>query len=146
MYPTTSGTSSPRRVTAQHPFFSCCPNGTALFSVRPDVSLDDALDLASCFLASARDAAYEVADASGGSSAFSAAYLIEMAKAVVDASAMAKPSPAHDLAGTLDFLAAQLADSQKQARQARTAKARNYHVGRVSAFETAITMLRGVDQ
>jgi hypothetical protein len=69
-----------------------------------------------------------------------------MAKAVVDASAMAKPSPAHDLASTLDFLAAQLADSQKQASQTRTAKMRNYHDGRASAFETAINMLRGVAQ
>jgi len=57
-------------------------------------------------------------------------------------------SPAQSKAeeSPLSFLREALADSQKQASQTRTAKMRNYHDGRASAFETAINMLRGVAQ
>lgn len=73
------------KTTHAYPFFSCNPQGTALFSVRPGVSSIDALQLASCFLTSARDAAYGATEHTDSSDVFAAAYLIDMAQAVVDA-------------------------------------------------------------
>ncbi len=60
------------------PFFRCTPNGDNLFTVREGVPADAALEQASCFLASARESAYSAAHPE-------AAYLIEMAKGIVDA-------------------------------------------------------------
>lgn len=75
---------APTRVTAQHPFFSCNPAGDELFSVRPGMPVFDALEQASCFMAAARDATYQAADLVQSDSVSGAAYLIEMAKAVLD--------------------------------------------------------------
>lgn len=80
---------SPKRITAQRPFFSCGPNDDRLFSVRADVPLSDALEQASCFLAAALSAVYEAADDAGNASVHGAAYLVEMSKAVVDAAILA---------------------------------------------------------
>ena len=78
--------------TAAHAFFSCNPAQERLFSVRPGIPAEDALITASNFLDVARTCAYEGTETENLSSA--AAYLIEMAKAVIDALAIgteAKP-------------------------------------------------------
>lgn len=80
---------APTRVTAQHPFFSCNPSGDQLFSVRENISATDALEQASCFMAAARHATYQAADDANSEAVFGAAYLIEMAKAVLDAAIVA---------------------------------------------------------
>lgn len=66
--------------TAANAFFSCNSFNENLFSVRAGVSANNALETASCFLDVARDCAYQ-GDANLSNAA---AYLIEMAKAVVD--------------------------------------------------------------
>ena len=144
MHPIHAGATAPKRVTAQHPFFSCSPNGAPLFSVRPNIPLDDAIDIASCFLASALDTVEQVAQNVGGDLIHGAVYLIEMSKAVVDSAAgsvMRQEGETRD--DHLSFLREALADSQKQASQARTAKMRTYHDGRASAFQIAIAALEG---
>ncbi len=59
------------------------PGGQDLFSVQPGVSVIDALEQASAFLASAISIIYDAEPDS--SNVFGAAYLAEMAKGVVDA-------------------------------------------------------------
>ena len=76
---------TPKRVTAQHPFFSCNSRGEQLFSVRENISATDALEQASCFMATAFDVTYQAADSTQSNAVSGAAYLIEMAKAVLDA-------------------------------------------------------------
>lgn len=76
-------TARPRQ-TAQHPFFSANPQGDLLFSVRADIPATDALEQASCFLSAARSAVYEAAEGSARESMYGAAYLVDMAKAIVD--------------------------------------------------------------
>ena len=66
--------------TAANAFFSCNSFNENLFSVRAGVSANNALETASCFLDVARDCAYS----GEGNFSNAAAYLIEMAKAVVD--------------------------------------------------------------
>ena len=61
-------------------FFTYSSSQKTLFSVRPGVPADGALEMASCFLDVARDCAYS----GEGNFSNAAAYLIEMAKAVVD--------------------------------------------------------------
>ena len=61
-------------------FFTYSSSQKTLFSVRPGVPADGALEAASCFLDVARDCAYS----GEGNFSNAAAYLIEMAKAVVD--------------------------------------------------------------
>lgn len=68
--------------TAALNFFSCNTAEESLFSVRSGVSAKNALTAASCFLDLARTCAYEGTESGNLSNA--AAYLIEMAKAVVD--------------------------------------------------------------
>ncbi|MBS0372544.1 MAG: DUF3077 domain-containing protein [Proteobacteria bacterium] len=143
MHSTHAGAAAPRRVTAQHPFFSCSPTGDTLFSVRPNVALDDALDLASCFLASALGTVEQVAQNVGGDQIHGAAYLVEMAKAVVDAATLAKPFPAPELTSTIAFLTAQLTDSQQQAEK-EEGQGKAFYEGRISAFELALSELREV--
>lgn len=75
---------APKRVTAQHPFFSCNPSGDQLFAVREHISAIDALEQASCFMATALDVTYQAADSTQSNAVSGAAYLIEMAKAVLD--------------------------------------------------------------
>lgn len=77
----TPGATVPRL--AQHPFFSCNSEQERLFSVCEGVSILDALNQVSCFLASAQSAA-ESADGGDVRLIWAAAYLIEMSKAVVD--------------------------------------------------------------
>jgi len=66
--------------TAALDFFSCSPGQQNLFTVRSGVSTEAALSTASCFLDLARDCAFE----GEGNLSNAAAYLIEMAKAVID--------------------------------------------------------------
>jgi hypothetical protein len=80
--PNTPGAAVPRL--APLSFYSCNTEQTPLFSVNAGVPLLDALQEASNFLAGARAAAYS-ADEEGTGMAYSAAYLIHMAKAVIDA-------------------------------------------------------------
>ena len=61
-------------------FFTYSSSQKKLFSVLPGVPADGALEAASCFLDVARDCAYS----GEGNFSNAAAYLIEMAKAVVD--------------------------------------------------------------
>lgn len=61
-------------------FFTYSSSQKTLFSVRPGVPANGALEMASCFLDVARDCAYS----GEGNFSNAAAYLIEMAKAVVD--------------------------------------------------------------
>lgn len=148
-YPT-PGTSTPSRVTSHFPFFGCNASGDRLFSVRADVPLPDALEQASCLLAVARDAAYQVAE-SLRSAAYGPAYLIEMAKAVVDSLGAVKPEPTAiasptTLSSVVTFLEAQLADSRQQAEKEAGGAGKALYQGRASAFELALEMLREVAQ
>lgn len=80
---------APERATAQHPFFSCNIRDDLLFSVRAGIPANDALEQASSFLAAAGSTVYQVAEKVGGESAYAAGYLVEMAKAIVDAAIIA---------------------------------------------------------
>jgi hypothetical protein len=68
--------------TSYNEFFSCGEEGVSIFAVRAGVSSSDALEQASCFLATALAATYDVAELNGA--AYSPAYIIEMAKAIID--------------------------------------------------------------
>lgn len=74
-------------ITTEHTSFFTCASGRLLepiFSVREGIPIEDAMNLASCFLDVARDSAYESADGKSSHQAHSAAYLIEMAKGIID--------------------------------------------------------------
>lgn len=79
------------RVTREIPFFSCNPNGDSLFTVRAGLPLEDALNEASCFLGAAQGVVSDAAmDLSGpehpeSRDIFAALYLVQFAKALVDA-------------------------------------------------------------
>lgn len=83
------GASAPR-VTKKLPFVRANSAGHMLFEVRAGVRSVDALEMASCYLAAARDSAAQMADdlsEHGLSDAvWQAYYLIEIAKAALDAS------------------------------------------------------------
>jgi hypothetical protein len=66
-------------------FFRCSSRGDELFTVRDGMSAVVALEQASCFLAAALKGAYALAEMSEDDSAHAPAYLIEMAKGVMDA-------------------------------------------------------------
>lgn len=66
----------------QYPFFPSGIGDGKLFDVREGVPIPDALNQASCFLASAKTAAYEADE--NADFGYAAAYLIELAKALVD--------------------------------------------------------------
>ena len=68
--------------TAARDFFLCSGGKETLFAVRPGIAAFEALEMASCLLDVARTCAYESTEAENLSSA--AAYLTDMAKAVVD--------------------------------------------------------------
>lgn len=85
----TQGASAPARTTSLHSFFSCNPRQDPLFAVRAGVSANDALEMASSLLASAATTAYRVAGDEGCEEIFAVAYLVEMARGVVDAALMA---------------------------------------------------------
>ncbi len=83
----TQPTSASSRATARHPFVRANANGDLLFEVRAGVPAINALELASCYMASARDLAGDCASAAEGENPdhlWGAFYLIEMAKAVLD--------------------------------------------------------------
>jgi hypothetical protein len=86
MSKTAQGAAAPVRKTQLYPFFSCNPARDALFAVREGVPALDALQQASCFLEAARDAAYSSASSDEPLNAmWATAYLVDVAKAVVDA-------------------------------------------------------------
>jgi hypothetical protein len=70
--------------TARQDFMALSTEGHKLFSVNPGAPVDDALEFASCLLASALDLLGEAADTSTG---WTARHLVETAKAVIDSSA-----------------------------------------------------------
>ena len=74
-------------VTAKFPFSRCNNAGDLLFEVRAGIPAIDALESASCFMASARDLAAECASNMTGDHPdhmWGAYYLIEMSKAALD--------------------------------------------------------------
>ena len=77
------------RLTSQMDFERCNANGDLLFSVRAGVNAVDALETASCYMASARHLAQslanELSEDGGNDRVWAAYYLITMAKAVLDA-------------------------------------------------------------
>lgn len=75
-----------RRFTTSVEFFPCNGQGTALFAVCPGVPAQDALELASCFLASADAALQSSLQERDDGVAWASLYLMQMAKAIVDAS------------------------------------------------------------
>lgn len=131
-----------KRGTASHDFFRSMDGN--LLQVREGADLSSTLMLASCLLATAFATVLSVADENEDNVAHGAAYLIELAKGLVDA-AECGLSPVQPKAdeSPLGFLREALADSQKQAGQARTAKMRTYHDGRASAFQISIAALEG---
>ncbi|WP_374240892.1 DUF3077 domain-containing protein [Zoogloea sp.] len=92
MSKTDTSTAAPAPVTASKTFHSCNPAQQHLFAVRPGVSVEDALEIASCLLASAlrtvRGAAMEHDD----EALFGAVFQLEAVKAVVDAAGLAAPT------------------------------------------------------
>ena len=68
--------------TASRDFFPCSGGDETMFSVRSGIDAFDALEMASCLLSVAHNCAYESTEAENLSIA--AAYLTDMAKAVVD--------------------------------------------------------------
>lgn len=83
---------APALVTAETTFHSCNPDQQHLFAVRPGVSVENALEIASCLLASAlctvRGAAVEHDD----DTLFGAVFQLEAVKAIVDAADQATPA------------------------------------------------------
>ena len=80
-----------QRKTTFTKFFSCNPNQDALFAINGDIDLDDALEQASTFLCAAEKVVRDLAMMNGGNeSAFAALYLVQMSRALVNASANAE--------------------------------------------------------
>lgn len=75
------------RKTRLNKFFAFNPNGDALFAGNADIDLTDSLEQASTFLSAAEQVVRNLAMMNGGNeSAFAALYLVEMSRALVDAS------------------------------------------------------------
>lgn len=72
------------RTTKVHPFFSCNIDKQALFSINPNIEIDDAISQASCFLSSALKITEDLAVDNGSAQAWAAYYLIEISKAIID--------------------------------------------------------------
>ncbi|MFA7243509.1 MAG: DUF3077 domain-containing protein [Sulfuricellaceae bacterium] len=83
-----AASSTPTHQAANYPFFSCSPRKDKLFSVREGIPLEGALEQVSLFLDSAQAIA-GIAEDVTPAVVYGAAYLIEMAKAVVDATVYA---------------------------------------------------------
>lgn len=82
----TQGAPASSRTTARHPFFRANANGDLLFDVRAGIPLIDALEMASCYLVSARDLCAEAAERTTGENpdhAWGSYYLLELACAVL---------------------------------------------------------------
>ncbi|QFY42319.1 DUF3077 domain-containing protein [Candidatus Methylospira mobilis] len=76
------------RATTAYPFYPCNAEGNHLFQVRAGVSAVDALQEASNLLDAAKASAFEIATnrvEDVARNTWTLAYLLEMAKAVVDA-------------------------------------------------------------
>ena len=80
--------------TASRDFFPCSGGDKTLFAVRPGIDAFDALEMASCLLSAAHNCAYESMEAENLSIA--AAYLTDMAKAVVDSVMLGSKSTSDD--------------------------------------------------
>ena len=86
------GATAPSRTTARHPFVRANANGDLLFEVRDGVPLIDALETASCYLASARDLCAVMAENSTGENpdhAWGSYHLLELAYAVLQGAIIA---------------------------------------------------------
>ena len=81
---------SSQRKTRFTKFFSCNPQQDALFAINGGIALDDALEQASTFLCSAEQVVRSLALNGGGESAFAALYLVEISRALVNASILAE--------------------------------------------------------
>lgn len=77
-------TSKPIRTTKEHPFFSCSVDSQSLFKIKEGVELDDAINQASCFLASALKITEDLAFENDSAQAWACHYLVEISKAIVD--------------------------------------------------------------
>lgn len=106
-------------VTESRQFIEANPNGDRLFAVVPGIPAADALEQASCLLATARDAAYGVA--ANGKHSFAAGYLIEMAKAVVDSITLPDARAIEEEAQAAGKLAEALADLVSQVQSGSSA-------------------------
>lgn len=80
---------APNRKTAFTKFFSCNPQQDALFAVNAGISAADALETASSFLATADNIMNAVAVECDNHSVWSATYLVEISKAIVNAALLA---------------------------------------------------------
>lgn len=89
---TDTGAAAPALVSAETTFHPCGPAQQHMFAVRPGVSVEDALEVASYLLAFAlrtvRDAAVEHDD----DTLFGAAFHLEAVKAIVDSADLATPT------------------------------------------------------
>lgn len=93
------GASAPTRTTAPHSFVRVNPNGDLLFEVRPGVSLIDALEMASCYLSTARDLCAEMGMHGAGETtcyAWGSHYLLELAHAVMQSAIKAASEEKRD--------------------------------------------------
>jgi hypothetical protein len=77
-------TSKPIRTTKEHPFFSCSVDRQSLFKIKEGIELDDALNQASCFLASTLKITEDLAFDNDSAQAWACHYLVEISKAIVD--------------------------------------------------------------
>lgn len=85
--------------TSRFAFQKINPSGDLLFEIRPGVPAIDALEIASCYMAAARDLAAEFASVSVGENpdhAWGSFYLIELAKAILDSAIVAANKENHD--------------------------------------------------
>ena len=89
------------RTTDATGFYEYSSSQKTLFSVLPGVPADGALEAASCFLDVARDCAYS----GEGNFSNAAAYLIEMAKAIVDSLVRGTDAQPDDAAHVFERLA-----------------------------------------
>jgi len=81
-------------------FFSCSPQQDSLFAINGDLSVDNALEQASCFLEASEDTLRALlADSAPDdpiNRAWPALYLIEISSAIVDASIQAIHQEEHN--------------------------------------------------
>jgi len=86
---------TPTRTTALMPFFSCSSDGTPLFAVRDGIAFEDALNQASCLMETAESLTARAAMAADTYEVWAAAYLVEMANAVISAAVAALNKERH---------------------------------------------------
>jgi len=81
----TNGASVPVRKTTHYAFFRCNAQDGKLFAVEEGITLDEALCEASCLMAAAEDNLFDLAMSGDNPRIWAAAYLVEFAKAVLNA-------------------------------------------------------------